>query len=256
MTFQSVTFNSSGQAVDTSLESHVRPNNVLPDSQKANVNIQTRVGTLATYNTGAGPATQRVNVTQVQLQAPTGLVKVLGYDVKPEVAEKMRETSPEAFIEPEAKAAEEAKAALAADEARSEEVTREDLNRHPGEIEGYHQHLTGEVSQQNLIGLMVYGQKGEAPPADLLKTVAQEMGESLDRAIDKINLVAQGVQAQFTVLARSMGLDADKAADWLRDHRKDTSMVASQAHFMRRDLMAWKPLLEDYRAATGDGRKH
>jgi hypothetical protein len=82
------------------------------------------------------------------------------------------------------------------------------------------------------------------------------MGEPLDRAIDKINLVNRGVQAQFTIMAQSMGLDANKAADWLRDHRKDTSMAALQAHYLRRDLAAWKPLLADYQAATGDGRKH
>jgi hypothetical protein len=103
---------------------------------------------------------------------------------------------------------------------------------------------------------MVYGQKGEAPSADLLKTIAQEMGEPLGTAIDKINLVNQGVQAQFTVLAKSMGLNPDAAADWIKDHRKDTAMVAAQAHYLRRDLMSWKPLLEDYKAATGDGRKH
>jgi hypothetical protein len=53
-----------------------------------------------------------------------------------------------------------------------------------------------------------------------------------------------------------MNLDADKAADWIREHRRDTAMVAAQAHGLRRDLLAWKPLLEDYRMATGDGRKH
>ena|ERR1700733_2816529 len=103
---------------------------------------------------------------------------------------------------------------------------------------------------------MVYAQKGEAPPASLLQNIARDMGEPLDSAIQKVNLVNQGVQAQFTVLAKSMGLDADKAADWLKDQRKDTSMAALQAHYMRRDLMAWKPLLDDYRAATGDGVKH
>jgi hypothetical protein len=252
--YQSITFDLSGQSVDTDLESHIRPNNVLPDGQKANVGIQTRVGGLTTYNTGSdAPATHRQNTTQVQLQAPTGLVKVLGYDVKPEVAEKMRETSPEAFVEPSVKAAE---AAKEADNAKDEEATREELNRHPGEIEGYHQHITGEVNPQALIGLMVYGQKGEAPPADLLKTIAQQMGEPVDSAIQKINLVNQGVQAQFTVLARSMGLDADKAADWLRAHRKDSSMAVMQAHYLRRDLQAWTPLLKDYAAATGDGRSH
>ena len=28
-------------------------------------------------------------------------------------------------------------------EAKAEETSREELNRHPGEIEGYHQHITG-----------------------------------------------------------------------------------------------------------------
>jgi hypothetical protein len=265
----SIQFGSNGEVISsdgTMLNSAIRPANALSDSAKANVNIQTRTSSLATYNTGAGPATQRVNATQVQLRAPTGLVKVGNFEVTPEAAATLAEAAPDLVtrvrgadgkdeyltVDPAVKAQE---AAKATDAARSEEISREDLNRHPDEIEGYHQHITGEVSQQNLIGLMVYGQKGEAPPESLLQNIAREMGEPLDSAIQKINLVNQGVQAQFTVLARSMNLDADKAADWLKDHRKDTVMVAAQAHYMRRDMMAWKPLLEDYRAATGDGVK-
>jgi hypothetical protein len=239
----------------TVLNRQVHPNNVVPDSQRQNVGIQVRTSDFARYQQHTG-AEQGTSSTRVQIQAPTGLVKVAGFEVRPEVAETMKETSPGLFIEPEAKAAQEAAAALEADKARSEEISKEELNRHPGEIEGYHQHIVGEVSPQNLIGLMVYGQKGEAPPESLLQNIAREMGEPLGVAVDKVNLVSQGVQAQFTVLARSMGLDADKAADWIRDHRKDTAMVAAQAHFMRRDLMAWRPLLADYQAATGEGRKH
>jgi hypothetical protein len=48
----------------------------------------------------------------------------------------------------------------------------------------------------------------------------------------------------------------EAAAVWLKEHRKDTSMVATQAHLLRRDVKAWLPLLEDYRSATGDGRAH
>jgi hypothetical protein len=40
------------------------------------------------------------------------------------------------------------------------------------------------------------------------------------------------------------------------DHRKDTSMSALQAHYIRRDVMSWKPLLDQYKAATGDGVSH
>jgi hypothetical protein len=237
------------------LNRSVNPATAVPDGQA--VNSQTRVGTLATYNTGAGPATQRVNVTQVQPQAPTRLVKVAGYDVKPEVAEKMKETSPHLFIEPEAKAAEEAKAALAADKAREDEAKGTELGRHADDnLESYHQHLVGEVFQRNLIGLMVYGQKNETPPADLLKTIAQDMGEPLDRAIDKVNAVIGGVHRQFNNLATAFGVNPEKAAVWLKEHRNGTAMVVSQAHLMRRDVRGWLPLLEDYRAATGDGRKH
>jgi hypothetical protein len=114
----------------------------------------------------------------------------------------------------------------------------------------------GEVSPQNLISLMVHGQKGETPSPDLLQNIAREMGEPLGDAIDKVNAVVGGVHRQFNNLATAMGVNPEKAAVWLREHRKDTSMVASQAHLMRRDVRAWLPLLSDYQAATGDGRKH
>ena len=104
--------------------------------------------------------------------------------------------------------------------------------------------------------MMVYAQKGEAPPADLISNVARDMGESVDSAIAKVNAVSEGVQRQFTNLATAMGLNPDRAADWLKDHRKDTSMAALQAHYMRRDVMSWKPLLDQYKAATGDGVRH
>ena len=116
--------------------------------------------------------------------------------------------------------------------------------------------MVGEVNPQSIISLMVYTQRGEAPPADLLQNIARDMGEPLDSALDKVNAVNAGVQRQFTNLATAMGLDANKAADWLRDHRKDTSMAALQAHYLRRSVMSWKPLLDDYQASTGDGRKH
>jgi hypothetical protein len=255
MSYQSVTFGSNGEIVNTDLESHVRPANAMSDGQKANVNITTRTPGLTRYNTGSdAPATHRNNVTSVQLHQPTNRVAALGTTVEPEVLENLKKMAPDAFLEP---AAQEAKAALEADKTRSEEITREDLNRHPDDqIEAAHMLFTHEVSQQNQIALMVYAHKGEAPSADLLKTIADEMHVPLHEAIDKVNAISMGTQAQFTVLARSMGLDADKAADWIKSHRRDTAMVAAQAHGLRRDLLAWKPLLEDYRRSTGDGVRH
>lgn len=129
------------------------------------------------------------------------------------------------------------------------------LNRHADDnLEAYHQHVVGEVNPQHLIGLLVYGQKGEAPPTSLLENIARDMGEPLDSAVTKVNAVAAGVHRQFSNLATAMGLDPEKASVWLKEHRKDTSMAATQAHLMRRDVMAWRPLLDAYKAATGDGR--
>jgi hypothetical protein len=266
----SITFNSDGTVFSQDgqvLNKAVNPATALSDSQKANIGIQTRTGIYASYNTGGGPATQRSPITQVQMAAKTGLVTVAGHQVTEDVAATLAETAPDLVtrvrgvdgkdeyltVDPAVKAAE---AAKEADNAKDEEATREDLNRHPDDqIEAAHQHFVGEVSTQNQIALLVAAHRGEAPSSELLSRIASEMHEPLDRTIDKINAISMATQAQFTVLARSMGLDADKAADWIKDHRKDSAMAAAQAHGLRRDLLAWRPLLEDYRRATGDGVK-
>jgi hypothetical protein len=251
MSYQSITFGVNNEIVDTDLESHIRPATAMSDTAKLNLGIQTRTGGVTRYQQHEGAAQQGNGTTQVQLRTPDGKVQIGQYRTDAATVENLKVMAPEMFEAPEVKAAE---AKVEADTAKAEEISREELNRHPGEIEGYHQHITGDVSPQSLISLMVYAQRGEAPPASLISNIARDMGETVDNAVAKVNLVNQGVQAQFTVLARSMNLDADKAADWLRDHRKDTSMAAIQAHYLRRDLQAWKPLLEEYRAATGDGR--
>jgi len=183
------------------LNKAVNPANAVLDAAKPSIGIATKVGGLTTYNSGSGMgATHRQSATQVQLRAPTGLVKVGDFEVTPEVAQTLTETAPEMFVDPSVKAAE---AALEADKARSEEATREDLNRHPDDqIEAAHQHFVGEVSQQNQIALMVYAHKGEAPPADLIKTIADEMHVPLHEAIDKVNAISMATQAQFTVTLR------------------------------------------------------
>lgn len=251
MSYQSITFGSNGEVVNTALESHVRPNTVVPDSERHRIGITVNTPQLARFNTGSdAPATQRSSTVRVQLRHNDGLVKVGGYETTPEVAENLRKQAPEAFIAP---AAQEAKAQAEAAAVEAEEISRAEANRHPAEIEGYHQHIVGEVNPQNLIGLMVYANKGETPPEALIHRIAEEMGEPIDRAVDKINLVNRGVQTQFTLLAQGMGLDADRAADWLKSHRRDTSMVALQDHMLRRNMHAWTPLLREYKAATGDG---
>jgi hypothetical protein len=258
LTFQSVTFGTDNRTVVSNDHDHlnrgVQNPNAMSDSQKAGINIATRTGELGTWNSHSGNAQTTPKVTSVQLQQPTGRVAILGTTVAPDVYERMKETSPEAFIDPSVKVAE---AAAEVADAAAEEITREDLNRHPDDqIEAAHQHFVGEVSTQNQVSLLVYAHRGEAPPADLINRIASEMHVTLPEAVDKINAISMATQAQFTVLARSMNLDADKAADWIKEHRKDTAMVAALALGLRRDLLAWKPLLQDYKAATGDGVKH
>jgi hypothetical protein len=254
----SVTFSSDGSVYSLDgqvLNKAVYPANAVPDSQKAaGIGIQTRTGELYRHNSATGPATQSPGYTSAQLRAPDGKVQVGAYRTDPATVENLKVMAPELFVDPSVKAIE---AAKVADAAREDAAQAADLSRHHDDtLEAYHQHLVGEVSQQNLIGLMVYGQKNETPPADLLKTIAQEMGEPLDKAIDKVNAVIGGVHRQFNNLATAMGVDPEKAAVWLKDHRKDTAMVVSQAHLMRRDVRGWLPLLEDYRRATGDGVAH
>jgi hypothetical protein len=95
----SIQFNSDGTVFSndgTVLNKGVQNPNALSDTQKANVNIQTKVGGLTTYNTGSGMgATHRQNATQVQLRAPTGLVKVAGHEVTEAVAATLAEAAPE-----------------------------------------------------------------------------------------------------------------------------------------------------------------
>src|ERR1700678_2688262 len=153
MTFQSVTFGTDNHTVISTDHDHlnrgVQNPNALSDTQKASVNIAIRDGTLSTWNSHGGDTTVAPKVTSVQLQSPTGLVKVPGmnHEVTPEVLEKMKETSPELFIEPEAKAAQKVEAADAAADAAAEEAKRAEINRFVDDAaEGVAMHIANEVS--------------------------------------------------------------------------------------------------------------
>jgi hypothetical protein len=129
---ESVTFNADGSihSLDgTTLNRGVMNPNALSDSQKSQVNIQTRTGGLSTFNSGTGVATQGPSVHSVQLQQPTGRVAIAGTSVTPEVLETMKSTSPELFLEPEAKAAQKVEAADAAADAAAAEAKRAEINR-------------------------------------------------------------------------------------------------------------------------------
>ena len=119
--FQSITFGSNGQIVDTSLEAHIRPM-ALGDTARSRVGIATNTSDFASFNTGAGAATQGTSTLRVQLNQPTNLVKALGTEMAPEVLENLQKMQPELFVEPAAKQAE-VKAEAEADTAAAEEAT-------------------------------------------------------------------------------------------------------------------------------------
>jgi hypothetical protein len=161
--------------INDDISGHVNPANTLPDNQRGNHHIQTNTSGFARYQQHEGAAKAGNATTQVQLAAKTGLVKIGGFEVTEDVAATLAEVAPGLTEDPSVKAAE---AAKEADNAKDEEATREALNRHPDEIEGYHQHINGEVSQQSIISLMVYAQRGETPPASLISNIARDMGDT------------------------------------------------------------------------------
>jgi hypothetical protein len=84
--------------------------------------------------------------------------------------------------------------------------------------------------------------------------VAEQLGQQPEQAQETLNNMAMGVQAQFRVMARSLGLDPDQAADWIRTHRSDRVAAALQQHTLHRDVIgAWSGLLADVKRATARG---
>ena len=165
-------FSNDGRAINKTVNT---PGNVVHDSQNANVGISINQSDFASYQQHTG-AQQGTSSTRVQLHQDDGLVRVAGFEAKPEVAERLKIAAPDLFVTDEAKTQE---AAKASDAARKDEATREELGRHQDDtLEAYHQHLVGEVSTQNLIGLLVYGQKAEAPSEALLSEHRQRNGRA------------------------------------------------------------------------------
>jgi hypothetical protein len=225
----------------------------MSDSQKANIGIQTRTGTYASYNTGGGPAIQRSPVTQVQMAARTGLVTVAGHQVTEDVAATLQETAPELFEAPEAQA--ERTRNEATDLAKAE-ADRLDLNTHPdSDIEGAHMLFTHEVPEAEQIALLVQMHRDGAPSTSTLHRVAQAMGLSVDQAVDKLNGMSIGVQAQLKAFTNARGVDDVQFSEWMRSSRREESLKALTTHVMQRDLVgAWGKHIADFAARTGPKR--
>jgi hypothetical protein len=145
---------------------------------------------------------------------------------------------------------ERAQAAAQAAQAEAENTAR--VNAHPvPEIEEAHTRFVNSVSTGDQIAYMLAVGSGKPVPPVLFARVSEQMKQEPDQAMETINNMAMGVQAQFKVMARSQGLDPDQAAEWIRTYRGDRVAAALQQHTLRRDVIgAWSSLLNDYQRAT------
>jgi hypothetical protein len=148
-------------------------------------------------------------------------------------------------------AREAAKAEYEASQQRQREEV--ELNKHPvDEVESAHASFATQVPQQDAIAILVAANRGQAPSTSQLNKVAEAMGVDVGTAIDRLQTMNLGVQAQFTSLARARGIEnPDAAADWLRQHRGQEVLSAVRNHVLGRNLRAWEPLLKAYQQSGG-----
>jgi hypothetical protein len=230
--------------------------NAMSDGQKAGINVQTKVGGLFTYNTGSdAPATHRDNVTKVQLQAPTGLVKVPGMDhvVTPEVLERMKETSPELFLEPEAKAAKQAEAADAAAASAAEEAKREELNRFVDPAaEGVAMHISNDVEFGDQVRLLHELHTTGTVSTATLNRFADQMHMSVDETVAAVNAVHMNTSLQVATLCKVAGVDAQAFNTYMKTHHSNEMFKAIQVHSQERDMQrAWSGHIAAFKARGG-----
>ena len=257
MTFQSVTFGTDNRTVVSNDHDHLNKGvmnpNAMSDSAKAGINIATKGGGLFTYNSGSGlPATHRDNVTSVQLQAPTGLVKVPGtvHEVTPEVLEKMKETSPDLFLEPEAKAAKQVEAAAEEADAAAEEAKRVEINRFVDDAaEGVAMHISNEVSLSDRTQLLWQLHSTGTVSGPTMQRVAEQMFMSVDEAAEALNAVHTNHSMQVATLCGAKGVDAQGFASWAKTNRATEMFRAVTIQANERDFVrAWSGLVDEFKA--------
>jgi hypothetical protein len=234
----------------TVLNKGVQNPNAISDTQKAGVNIQTRTSSFASYNTGGGPATQRSPTTQVQLHQPTGLVPILGTEVTPEALETMKRTSPELFLEPEAKAAQKVEAADAAADAAAEEAKREEINRFVDDAaEGVAMHIANEVSLSDRTQLLWQLHSTGTVNGPTMQRVAEQMHLSVDEAAEALNAVHLNHSMQVKSLCVAKGVDAQAFAGWAKNNRATEMFRAVTVQANERDFVrAWSGLVDEFKA--------
>jgi hypothetical protein len=222
----------------------------MSDSAKAGINIQTRSGGLHTFNSHSGITEVAPSTTTVQLQQPTGRVAILGTTVAPEVLETMRTTSPELFLEPEARAAQKVEALDAAADAAAEEAKREEINRFVDDAaEGVAMHIANEVSLSDRTQLLWQLHSTGTVSGPTMQRVAEQMHLSVDEAAEALNAVHTNHSMQVATLCGAKGVDARGFATWAKANRSTEMFRAVQVQANERDFVrAWSGLVDEFKA--------
>jgi hypothetical protein len=253
MTFQSVTFGTDNRTIVSNDHDHLNKGvmnpNALSDAQKANVNIATRDGNLSTWNSHSGNAQTAPKVTSVQLAQPTGRVAIAGTTVTPDVLETMKVTSPELFIEPEAKAAKQAEAAAVEADAAAE-ASRVQLNTFVDPAaEAVAMHINSDVGLADRTQLLWQLHSTGTVSGPTLQRVAEQMHLSVDEAVESINAVHTNHSMQVATLCGAKGVDAQAFGSWAKTNRSTEMFRAIQVQANERDFVrAWSGLVDEFKA--------
>jgi hypothetical protein len=239
----------------TALNAEVNKQHNTPDGQS--FGVQVKVGSQREVFQSGGSA-QRVTNASAQLMelsstgttSPTSVL-LDGTRTDPQTEARLRIIAPHLFADEATKRAAQEARAVELKAAEAAESERTSINTHPHpEVEEAHAAFAA-LPTQDAVSLLVAAQRGQTPTAAQLGRLADSWGVSQDAVAARIELLNVGIQGQFGALARSMGVDPDEAADYLRRTRPDTVMSVLQAHALRRDLMAWKPLLNEFKTYKG-----
>jgi hypothetical protein len=223
---------------------------VANDGHRASSNVHVNQSQPARWNSGTGVATQGPSVQSVQLQQPTGRVSIAGTSVTPEVLETMKTTSPELFLEPEAKAAQKVEAADAAADAAAEEAKRAEINRFVDDAaEGVAMHIANEVSLSDRTQLLWQLHSTGTVNGPTMQRVAEQMHLSVDEAAEALNAVHLNHSMQVKSLCGVKGVDAQAFAGWAKNNRSTEMFRAVQIQTNERDFVrAWSGLVDEFKA--------
>jgi hypothetical protein len=134
--------------------------------------------------------------------------------------------------------------------AAAEVAARVALNTHPVEaIEASHQHLLGEVDFATQTRLLLELSRDGQPSRQTLERAAEQLGQSVDDAIETINRVNTGTSLQMAALCNARGVDPVAFSEYMKANRATEMFRCVQIATQDRDLeRAWGVDVEAFKA--------